>query len=495
VVHAFVEEDGRVPDTRDEETTPETLGDPAGGAEKRADRRLGIGLVVVWSSDEPDSLGAWLPIASGEERGPRMLGRGRARADDQHPRISLLRQRPEHNELLPPLRSEALSRSQLLVRPLGPELLEVVNLGRRKLSVNGASGERHELRPGDVLEIGGRLALFCTLRRSELSGSSASPGHSFGHADAYGLVGESPAAWQLRTDVAFAARRPGHVLILGATGSGKELAAGALHALSDRPGALVSRNAATLPESLVDAELFGNPKGYPNPGVPEREGLIGAAHRGSLFLDEFADLPSGAQAHVLRVLDSGEYQRLGESHQRRSEFRLMAATNKPESSLRSDLLARFDFRIRVPTLSERREDITLLLRHLFTVLTGDEPDLRERYALPNGLPRVAAGFVQRLLEHPFQANVRELRHLLWRSLAESPNDSLEWPEQGPASLSDGQGDDTPHAEIQRALDANNGSLEKTWRALGLSNRYVLRRLIAKYGLTVARRGVGTQRPY
>jgi DNA-binding NtrC family response regulator len=325
------------------------------------------------------------------------------------------------------------------------------------------------------------------MRRQRLGGAAANPRHVFGQADAHGLVGESPAAWQLRSDVAFAAGRGGHVLILGATGTGKELVAQALHARSGRPGPLVSRNAATLPESLVDAELFGNPKGYPNPGVPDREGLVGAAHRGTLFLDEFADLPSAAQAHVLRVLDAGEYQRLGESRQRRSDFRLIAATNRPEGALRSDLLARFDFRIRLPELASRREDIPLILRHLFTVIARDEPALGARYALPGGSPRLAAGFVSRLLRQTFDANVRDLRHLLWRALAQGSGDTLEWPGLAETPPSDAEGEELPRTEIQRALDANNGSLEKTWRALGLANRYALRRLIAKHGLTVARR--------
>jgi len=482
-----------VPDTHADETTPETLDDASDSKGKEFDRRTGLGFVVVWSSDEPEYLGAWLPVALGDGRGARILGRGPARADDEHPRLALFHQRPGHNELLPPLASEGVSRSQLLCKPLAPDLLEVTNLGRRRLAVNGVTQERHEVRPGDVLEIGSRLTLLCTMRPQRLGGAAASPGQVFGQADAHGLVGESPAVWQLRSEVAFAAGRGGHVLILGATGTGKELVAQAVHARSGRPGPLVSRNAATLPESLVDAELFGNPKGYPNPGVPEREGLVGAAHRGTLFLDEFADLPSAAQAHILRVLDAGEYQRLGETRQRRSDFRLIAATNRPEAALRPDLLARFDFRIRVPDLTARREDIPLILRHLFTVIAGDEPTLRERYTLPGGSPRLAHGFVSRLLCHPFDANVRDLRHLLWRALAQSSGDILEWPELAHSPASDAAGEALPRTEIQRALDANNGSLEKTWRALGLANRYALRRLIAKYSLTVARRSGGTGR--
>ncbi|HEX6275012.1 MAG TPA: sigma 54-interacting transcriptional regulator [Polyangiaceae bacterium] len=477
-----------MPDARsNDETTLETLNDTGGDEDRAAPRPVGIGFVVLWSMDEPTFIGAWLPVTSGTNRGPRLLGRGPARADDEFPRLSSLRQRPEQNELLPPFGSEALSRVQLVIRSQSSVELEVENRGRRRLSVNGVELARCAVRPGDVLELGNRLVLLCAARPMGLGGSPAHAEHAFGGADAHGLVGESPAAWQLRTEIAFAARRNGHVLILGPTGSGKELVAESLHALSARPGALVSRNAATLPEALVDAELFGNPKGYPNPGIPEREGLIGAAHRGSLFLDEFADLPSGAQAHVLRVLDSGEYQRLGESQNRTSDFRLIAATNRPESALRADLLARFDFRIRVPDLAARREDAPLLLRHLFAEVTRDDPDLRARYALENGLPRLAPGFVRRLVQHPFSANVRELRYLLWRAVAESSDDALEWPGDAEAPVEQ-PGDELPAAKLQRALDDNNGSLEKTWRALGLPNRYVLRRLVAKHGLTVTRRG-------
>src|SRR6185295_18995653 len=113
------------------------------------------------------------------------------------------------------------------------------------------------------------------------------------------------------------------------------LVARALHSRSGM-SKLTSRNAATLPEALVEAELFGNLKNYPNPGMPERPGLIGAADGGCLFLDEFAELPQPAQAHLLRALDQGEYQRLGDATVRHARFRLIAATNRPESALRRD---------------------------------------------------------------------------------------------------------------------------------------------------------------
>jgi two-component system nitrogen regulation response regulator GlnG/two-component system response regulator HydG len=157
------------------------------------------------------------------------------------------------------------------------------------------------------------------------------------------MIGESPAAWDLREQLAAGAVQGAHVLLLGESGAGKELAARALHALSARSaGPFVARNAATIPDSLVDAELFGTAKNYPNSGSPERVGLVGEADGGHLMLDEIGELSDVHQAHLLRLLDrGGEYHRLGESHTRLSDLRLIAATNRYPASLKHDLLARF----------------------------------------------------------------------------------------------------------------------------------------------------------
>src|SRR5262249_38405316 len=196
--------------------------------------------------------------------------------------------------------------------------------------------------------------------------SSEAASFAFGAADTHGIVGESPAAWALRDTVAFAARSVGHVLIHGESGVGKELVARAIHALSARRARpLGARNAATFPEALVDAELFGNAKNYPNPGMIEREGVVGEADGSTLFLDEIGELPAALQAHLLRVLDrGGEYQRLGEPRVRRADLRVVAATNRSIDELKHDLAARLTLRVEVPSLADRREDIPLLARHL-----------------------------------------------------------------------------------------------------------------------------------
>src|SRR5262249_51707936 len=200
--------------------------------------------------------------------------------------------------------------------------------------------------PGDTLELGRQMVFLCVRRPAWITGAPPAEEHSFGDADAHGIVGESPVIWQLRERIAFVGPRSGHALIHGESGTGKELVARALHACSLRTGRpLVARNAATIPEGLVDAELFGNVRNYPNAGMPGRPGLIGEADGGTLFLDELAELPVSLHAHLLRVLDGGEYTRLGEARPRRSDFRLIGATNRPESALKHDVLARLTFRI------------------------------------------------------------------------------------------------------------------------------------------------------
>ena len=448
-----------------------------------------LGFIVLWSADEPLFLGAWLPVALGASG---ILGRGPSAGASEPARLVAVRQRPNGNLLLPAFMSPSLSKVQLLVQARLPEALFVQNVGRRRLFVNGEQLENSELRAGDIVDIGTQLTLLCAARPPYWDSSLASL-HPFGEPDAHGFVGESPAAWRVRSELSFAASRAGHVLILGATGTGKELVAQAFHRESKLAGPLVARNAATLPESLVDAELFGNARGYPNPGMAERKGMIGAADGGTLFLDEFADLPAGAQAHVLRVLDGGEYHRLGEDKARHSEFRLVAATNRPESSLRTDVLARFDFRIATPELAERREDIPLIALQLLRSMMLDNRDLQARFFSGAGVPRLCEGFARRLVQRAYRANVRELRQLLWKALASSTGSELEWPEaageaavQTVADANGGSTEDYSLEQLKRALDSNNGSIEKTWRALGLANRHVLNRLLRKYGLSVTK---------
>lgn len=158
---------------------------------------------------------------------------------------------------------------------------------------------------------------------------------------------------------------PNHVLVVGASGSGKEPVTRAIHRRSAFENKeLILRNASAMPEGIADVELFGSAKNYPLAGMPERPGLIGAANRTTLYLDDFGEMPTQVQAHLLRVFDEGEYQRLGETKIHDVRFRLIAATNCPLSSLKHDVGARLQSKVNLPDLNQRRADIPLLIRYL-----------------------------------------------------------------------------------------------------------------------------------
>lgn len=480
-----------------------TLPDDDGSVRKVPVRRTTtLALVIVSHAEDPSRIGEILPVPA---RGEFVLGRGGDRDDDPHPRLSVVRARPGATERRPALDVGTLSRRQAVVRATGDGGVSIENQGRTRLVVDGVETGSAQLRPGAVVEIGTQLALLLVARGEMPPALDAYPGFAFGQADPFGIVGESPAAWRLRARLAFVAKREGHVLVRGPSGAGKELVAAAIHALSERArGPLVARNAATFPEGLIDAELFGNVRGYPNPGSPERSGLIGAADGGTLLLDEFAELPVPQQTHLLRVLDAGEYHRLGESTARQSRFRLLGATNRGLDRIKDDVAARFSFQIEVPPLVERREDIPLLCQHLMTSLAARDPDLRARFFVGER-PRLHHRLLRALLRHELSTNVRELRNLLLASASESHEGTLDVPAQltsearvvaAPASTPPAANDpdddagaagDVSPARIQAALDANNGSIEDTWRSLGLPSRHALGRLVRKHGIEVRRR--------
>jgi len=460
---------------------------PAGGS--------GLALLVAWCGAEPWRVGQVLLVPPGSPGPVTWFGRGPSMAGDPI-KAPLGQLRPGLWLPSPPLSISAISRRQLALQALDGDRLLARNTGRCSLLVDDCVVDTAEIVPGQLAQLGRQLLFVCVQRSidppSDHEGTFDFP---FGEVDPHGMVGESPALWALRRRIARLATLPGHVLVTGSSGSGKELVAQAIHALSSsaaRP--LVARNAATLPEGLIDAELFGNAKNYPNPGMPERQGLVGAADGSTLFLDELAELPHSAQAHLLRVLDAGEYQRLGESRARKSDFRLIAATNREVSSLKHDLCARLTHRIAVPPLDSRKEDIPFLVRHL---LRGTpEPGGPVDHPHQRG-EDVPLDVVRRLLSHSYQTGVRELRSVLWKWLmmpvhasvggAEREDQVTHPPSPAPESAAPG-GSGLPTAEqVQHCLDQNNGVIELTWRALGLSNRFALQRLIKRYDIVVRRR--------
>ncbi len=219
------------------------------------------------------------------------------------------------------------------------------------------------------------------------------------------LVGRSPALLRLIDQADAVARSAASVVVTGESGTGKELVARLVHARSPREGApFVAINCASFPDSLLEAELFGHAQGAFTGARDERAGLFGAADRGTLFLDEVAELPAAAQARLLRVLEDGVVQALGVGRPVPVDVRVVSATNRPLRALvesggfRRDLYYRLKVvELVVPPLRDRPSDIPLLIEHFVQRLGGGSVKMTPR----------ARGM---LLRWRYPGNVRELAH-------------------------------------------------------------------------------------
>lgn len=229
------------------------------------------------------------------------------------------------------------------------------------------------------------------------------------------IIGTSPNIKAVIGQIHQVAPTDSSVLILGETGVGKELVAKAIHNLSGRSGGpFIPVNLAALPQELIASELFGHEKGAFTGANDSQRGRFELADGGTIFLDEIGDLPTGVQVKLLRVLQEGTFERLGSARQVRSNFRVIAATNKDlrteveKGTFRQDLYYRLNvFPIYIPPLRERRDDIPPLTRH-FAEKYGKKLGKRLRALPPQEL--------KKLLEYHWPGNVRELEHFIERAV-------------------------------------------------------------------------------
>jgi anaerobic nitric oxide reductase transcription regulator len=292
------------------------------------------------------------------------------------------------------------------------------------LTIDALTPERFSQGDLDTLHSFGSLAAATVSVAGRIAQLQSRVAHESQRAEGYrlaagpqarNLVGRSPAMRQLQKEIALVGGSELSVLIQGETGVGKELVAEALHAASPRAASpMISLNCAALPDTLVESELFGHVKGAYTGATGERRGKFELADGGTLFLDEVGELALPVQAKLLRVLQSGQLQRLGSDRDHHVDVRLIAASNRNLADevragrLRADLFHRLSvFPLVVPPLRARGRDVLLLAGFFLE---------ENRWRLGLGGLRLDAGAQAALLAHDWPGNVRELEHLLGRSV-------------------------------------------------------------------------------
>ncbi len=336
--------------------------------------------------------------------------------------------------------------------------------------------------------------LFSALKlkqsRTQSAGSERLTLHTDNGSTASGeLIGSSPAIKKVFQTIEKVAATDANVLVLGENGTGKELAARALHKSSKRCGEVFVRvDMGSLTPSLFESELFGHVKGAFTDAREDRAGRFETASGGTLFLDEVGNIPVELQAKLLTVLQNRQVARVGSNNYKPIDIRLICATNTPihqmvaENKFRQDLLYRINtVEINIPPLRDRKEDISRLADHFLSVY-------KAKYNKPN--LRLSPVTVKKLENYKWPGNVRELQHAIERSIILSESDILQPSDfffTSPETKEEKFIFDTYNLEevekavIRKVLDSNGGNVTKAAKELGLTRAALYRRM-EKYSL-------------
>ncbi len=301
------------------------------------------------------------------------------------------------------------------------------------------------------------------------------------------IIAESPAMRPVIEMISRVAPSDANVLITGENGTGKGLVAQALHSLSPRAGkSMITVNMGGLSETLFESELFGHVKGAFTDAKSDRDGRFELADESTLFMDEIANIPLNQQAKLLRVIETGEFERVGSSKTLHANVRIVSASNATlheevsSGRFRQDLLFRLNtIEIALPPLRDRREDIMPLANHFLR-------QHAQRYRKQIGVFDETAR--ERLLQHSFPGNVRELDHVIERAVLMTRSPQVKAADLGlttgrddSRSLEDMSLEEVEAFLIKKALARNEGNARKAAEALGLSRSAFYRRL-QHYGL-------------
>ena len=350
--------------------------------------------------------------------------------------------------------------------------------------VNGARITRHALRDGDIVDLGRTVLLYRELEEPAGGGARSLDSSTIGGLDPGFTTLDPNLARQLQR-LSLVARSQLPILILGETGSGKEMLAQALHAQSQRPGPFVPVNCGAIPQSLLESHLFGHVRGAFSGASRDEAGFVRAAHGGTLLLDEIGDLPLSSQTALLRVLQEREVRPVGSTQATKVDIRVLAATHMPLEELvargafRRDLYARLaGYPFVMPPLRERRTDLGLLVAALLSAgKLGPRRDLC-----------IHGEAARALVRHDWPMNVRELEQCLHAAFVLAEGDMITIEDLPPAlqvatpcepAARSGPRDADARARFVALFAEHNGNVSALGRALRTSRSHV-HRLMTRY---------------
>jgi len=443
-------------------------------------------LTIAWSRAEPHRVGECVLVPQRA-----VVGRGGPQPNEQGERSAFAAMRPGRVDVGGPLAAPTMSRVHVRLAA-GPDGIAFERTGKGPVELDGERVDRGVVSPGSTLMLGSELLLVCDRRAAQIPDSSLTrtPDFRFGHPDALRITGETAITWRLRDQIRFAAGSGAPVLVLGPPGAGKDLVAHAVHSASasrERPHLVVG--GATL--TRADLEALQARGDAPFVVIDE---VSDVAPDVQPYLSRLIALAGSLPLPRIRLVATNSAPLAVASHVMSAGPGGTSGLAGPSESIRADLASRFILTVRVPGLDERRADVPLIARAILHEIATEQPEIGLRFfdgwnpSDHAGEPRMSSTFVSRLVRHRWQAHVRELTALLWTAMTTATEAWLDVTPEVSAQLettSDNSYNDPNRLEedaVREALAASHGKVAVAARLLGLKNRWVLYRMMERFGV-------------